>query len=458
MLKKLKSRLFKTPQKPDQVRGPSGKEWIALALLFLDDQIVFFKRMQARYGDIYWLRILNYPYFVVHDPKLIETILIHHADALEKDQVTRALRDMLGLGLLTNEGEPWKVQRRLASPSLRPKQIRAYASDMLRFTNQHIQNWTDEKTIDLSSEMMSLTLKIVLKTILGIEEFGNSRKAGEALGTVMESFFKENNSAWSLVPKKIPLAHRREFKKAVHILDEIIYALIEKRKSKNTQGDDLLNRFILAKDEHGHAMSDQQLRDETMTMFLAGHETTSLSMTYLFTLLAENPLEEMRVLEEIGALGKKEIGLEDIPKLKYLEAAAKEALRIFPPAWLIGRRVISDFKAGGVLFEKDQEILFPQSSIHHDMRFFENPHAFKPSRWLDGSLDENPKFAYFPFGGGSRVCLGNHFAMMEIILVVSTILQKYQLRKVDTSPMVMLPAITLRTKEPIKMVLHARPE
>ncbi len=457
MFEEIKENFDFLKMRPAGTKGPASSQWLATQKLFFEDQIRFFKIMKGRYGDTYWYRLANIPFYAIHDPEVIETLLLKNNANLKKDVITHSLDDLLGIGLLTNEGESWKKQRKLASPSLSPKQIRSYATTMTDYTRDAVSTWKDGQVIHTQKEMMALTLRIVMKTLLGIDQLDIAKEAGKAIDDTMESFAKEHHTAWTMVPKFVNAPHRKTFQASIQILDKIIYDVINTRRKEDGDSDDLLNRFMISKDEDGNAMSDKQLRDEAITMFLAGHETTALSITYMLLLLAKNPDTLRRAQTEIDEIIGEEIpNMEHTKELIYLEAFANEAMRLYPPAWLIAREITDDFDIDGITYKKGHQVGIPICAIHHDSRWYKNPLKFNPSRWLDGSLDNNPRFAFIPFGGGARLCIGKHFAMMEMLLVVSTILQKYSVKDVTKDELVLEPAITLRPITPIHLELTAR--
>lgn len=445
------------PAKP-QKRTPRLPlhEFVKTQIDFSRDQIGFFQKMHDRLGDNYQVRLGPYLNFVTHDPAVIEQVLISQADVFQKDIVTHDLEVMLGKGLLTSEGEFWKRQRRLAAPSLKRKQIASYADTMVQRTVDMLDRW-DGSEIEIHDEMMELTLQIVVNTLFGMESGNVAKDVGESLETAMHTFHLQNHTMWRFVPRWVPTHLQLGFDKALGKLDSIIYDLIRERRASNIEGDDLLYRLIIATDEEGNQMTDKQLRDESLTMFLAGHETTALAMSYSWHVLAEEPEILATLQTEISeVIGDRLPSMDDTRNLPHLKAFMNEVMRMYPPAWMIGRQPTEPVELAGYQVNPGEQVLMPISIIHRDARWFEDPDTFRLERWMDGSEKKVPKFAYFPFGGGTRICIGNHFAIMEIMLCLATMLQRVELENRYPEPLRMQPAVTLRPVTEMRMGVQFR--
>lgn len=280
---------------------------------------------------------------------------------------------------------------------------------------------------------------------------------GGSLDKAMYYFHLMTHTPWRFVPEFLPMPARTEFEEGGKILNGIIYDLIEKRRAA-TEGDDLLFRLIQARDEDGNALSPEQLRDEVITMFLAGHETTALTVTYTWLLLMQNPSVKARVFEEVDRVLGDRLGTdEDVRQLPYLTAVIKESMRIYPPAWIIGRDAMEDVEIGPWKIRKGAQVLVSQMVMHHKPEYWGDPEVFRPERWLDPGFEKSlPRFAYMPFGGGARVCIGNHFAMMEAILILATMAQTVDMDLKMTQELRVQPAVTMRPVTPIDIEVHVR--
>lgn len=439
--------------------GPSPLRYLQTQFEFATGhQVEFMRNMTRRWGPVSACRLGAFRTYIVSEPSLIEEVLMNRNDAFVKDAFTHDLEELLGKGLLTSEGELWRRQRKLAAPALKRKQIEAYADWMVDLTERQLQDWTNGQEIELHHEMMALTLKIVVKTLFNVEMQREIDTIGHALDEALDVFHKHTHTAWRFVPDFIPTHLNRRFEAALHTLNDVVYDLIERRRADGTEGDDLLYRFLIANDEDGNTMSDQQLRDEVLTMFLAGHETTALAVTYAWFLLSNHPDIARRLIDEVDeVLGTQRATAASVKELPYLKAVVQETLRMYSPAWIVGREALEDTTLGDFFVPEGTQVLTPQCVMHYDERYFDAPNEFRPERWIETDLErELPRYAYFPFGGGSRVCIGNHFAMMEAMLMIATMAQNFDFENVMKTPLETQPAVTLRPSVPISMRVHAR--
>lgn len=439
--------------------GPGPLRFLQTQAEFMgNDQIGALRRVAQTYGpaSAFWLG--GFRTYLFTEPALIEEVLLDREGVFLKDAITHELEDLLGHGLLTSEGELWRRQRKLAAPALKRKQIEAYADWMVELTRREIAAWRDGTTIELHHAMMALTLKIVVKTLFNLEVEDEVGRIGAAIDDAMDVFHVHTNTPWRFVPRAIPTHYRRRFARAVAELDAMVFRLIEQRRRDPAEGDDLLSRLLAANDDDGEGMSDKQLRDEVITMFLAGHETTALAVTYTWYLLSLAPDSARHLFDEVDeVLGDRPATADDVGRLPYVRAVVQESMRLYPPAWIVGREASRDTIVGGWHVPRGTQVLTPQCVVHRDARWFDDPDTFRPERWLGGELERSiPRFAYFPFGGGPRVCIGNHFAMMEAILMVATIAQHWDMENMMSGPMETQPAVTLRPIVPVSMRLHAR--
>jgi cytochrome P450 len=416
------------------------------------DLLGFYLRCARDYGDCTTLRFGIKRIFFVNHPLLIEQVL--HSRNFTKHYALRMNRLLLGNGLLTSEGDFWLRQRRLIQPVFQRERILSYAPDMTAHTERQIDSWRDDEERDLHAEMRKLTLAIAAKTLFGADVTGQSEAVGRALhdamGTFSQRFFRVIR-----IPESVPTPGNLRIRKAIRRLDAILYGLINQRRAEGKQ-DDLLSILLHARHESdGSGMTDQQLRDEAMTLFLAGHETTALALAWGWYLLAQHPDAVEKLQAELRqVLGGRAPTAADLPNLLYTDMIVQEVMRLYPPAYAIGRQAIRACTIGGYPVPAGGTILMSQWVVHRDPRYFDNPERFYPERWADGLAKRLPRYAYFPFGGGQRVCIGNTFALMELPLVLATIAQRFRLSLPPGPPVLPKPQLTLQPNRPVLLKLH----
>lgn len=405
--------------------GPKGNWLVGSFFSFVKDPLNFLVETARDHGDICSYRFAYQTVWQVNSPELVEEVLLKQARFMIKDEVTRDLESVLGQGLLTSSGDLWKRQRKLAAPPLQKKQIQQYAACMVEETHGMVDKMA-EGPVDIHEHMVRLTLEIVGRTLFDTRfEDTAAKEAGVALTGVMDGFMLLIQTWRRLVPSWVPLPARIRYQRAGRAIDDFVNSVIQQRRASGTDGDDLLSRLMRARDDDGHGMTDKQLRDEVVTMVLAGHETTALALTYAIYLLGRHPDVLARLNQEIQtAVGGRDATPADMGNLPYTDAVLKETMRLYPPAWAIGREPTEDVQIGGYTIPKGGQIFLSQWAVHRNADIYEDPLAFKPERWLDGLADRLPRFAYFPFGGGPRICIGNHFAIMEAMLILVTFLQR----------------------------------
>ena len=428
------------------LEGPPGLIGARNLLRFATDQLTFLRDLTDRYGDIVEIKLLGRPWFLVNHPDDIETVFVKHARVMGRDDYASVLERALGLGLLTSEGELWKRQRKLMSQAFVPKRIQSYADTMSQVTEAAIKGWTHGQQINLHQEMSRITMEVVAEVLFGA---GVGATDGETVRSAMEvinEFFANSPEAIAKLPPWVPTLRNLRMKRAVAQIDELIFRVIARRRA-GEQRDDLLGTLLTAEDESGARMSDKQLRDEAVTLFLAGHETTALALAHTLFLLSKHPDVERKLQAELAqVLGGRTPGANDVKALPYTECVLKESMRLFPPAWTTGREALEDVNVGGRHIPKGAQILLSQWVVHRDPRWFPNPEGFDPERWRDGRSDALPRYAYFPFGGGPRVCIGNHFAMMEATLILAVVAQRWRIDLLPGQVLELKPSVTLRQK------------
>jgi cytochrome P450 len=438
--------------------GPRGLNLLRHSLTFGHDWSGFLTRCARQYGDVIFFRFLNVPICLVAHPDGIEQVLVrNHANFL-KSRDYRALKPVLGNGLLTSEGEFWQAQRKLIQPAFRHENIVTYARIITDSAAAMLAGWRDGETRDVHEEVMSATLDIVAKSLFGSDVSGEARGVGQAVAVVMEQFIGQANMAFVL-PDRIPIPKSARLRRSMKHLDNVVYRLVRARRQAAHHDTDLLGTLLETQDECGSGMTDVQLRDEIMTLFLAGHDTTANALTWTWYLLAKNPEKEEALFAELrDVLGNRAPTAADLPRLPYTEMVVKESMRLYPPAWGVGRRAIGDFEIDGYTIPAGTNFFLLQWVTQRDPRFFLDPERFDPERWRNDPIRTGklPRFAYFPFGGGPRVCIGAAFAMMEATLLLAAIAQRFRLTLAPGQTIEPLFSVTLRPKNGLRMQLHAR--
>lgn len=422
------------------------------------DRIGFLKRMADEYGEIAYFKLGPQPVFLINNPDYIRDVLVTHNKQFMKGEGLQRAKRLLGEGLLTSEGEFHLRQRRLAQPAFHRQRIAGYAATMVDYAARLRDGWHSGEEHDIAREMMRLTLAIAGKTLFDADVETEADEIGDALSQAMEQF---NNLTlpFSQFLEKLPLPSVKRFKRARERLDETIYRLIGERRQSGDDRGDLLSMLMQARDLEGDGtgMTDEQLRDEAMTIFLAGHETTANALTWTWYLLSQNSEAESKFHKEIDeVLGQRAATAEDYSRLQYTEMVLAESMRMYPPAWIIGRRALNDYRIGDYHIPARSIILMSQYVMHRNPEYFPDPERFDPERWRPEARDARPKFSYFPFGGGPRVCIGENFAWMEGVLVLATLAQKWRMRLAADQPVELQPLVTLRPKYGMRMTVEQR--
>jgi len=435
--------------------GPPPNLIRALFGAMQQNPLDYFSAMAQKYGDVSGMRIGNFRSLFVNHPDLIDDVLVNNARKFHKGRILQANKYLFGEGLLTSEGDFWLRQRRLAQPAFHRARINAYAATMAEYTAQLFSTWQDGEERDIHEEMMQLALRIVGKTLFDADVTQDAKEVGETLDLLLR--MAANFGRTVLVPLWVPTPRNLRAKLGVHRLEKVIYRIISARRASGRDTGDLLSILLQVQDEDGTRMSDRQLRDETITLFLAGHETTANTLSWSWWLLAQNPAVEKKFHEELdGVLGGRIPTVEDLPKLNYLNHVLTESLRLYPTAWGMARLANEEHEIAGYPVHPGYGVAFAQWVVHRDPRWYDAPLEFRPERWENGLAKRLPRFAYFPFGGGPRQCIGNTFALMEASVVLATIGQKFRFRLVPGHKVTPLASITLRPKDGIQVKLETR--
>jgi cytochrome P450 len=411
-----------------------------------------------KFGDVVRCRFLYVWAYFLYNPTDIESLLSTNAKNFRKARSLRSpfFHRLVGNGLVTSEGDFWRRQRRLAQPAFHRQRISSYGDVMVEYAERAINNWREGETRDIARDMTRLTLEIVVKTLFNSDVSREADNVGKILTGLVKPFASQATLKW-ILDNRLPTPGHRRYFNAVAEIDRIVLSMISERRAKGYDEGDLLSMLLQAQDDDGTQMTDAQLRDEVMTLFLAGHETTALSLSWSWYLLAMNPDTERKFHEELeSVLGGRRPEVSDLPKLKYTEMVAKEAMRLYPPAYAVGREALEETEIGGYRVPKGDQVFAFQWATHRDPRFFDNPDGFEPERWTPERSEGLPKYAYFPFGGGPRQCIGNYFAMMEIVLLLATIGQRFRFTLVKDFKVELLPVLSLRPTNGIQVVVEPR--
>ncbi len=414
------------------------------------DPIEFFSRLAREHGDFVRFRFGDHPHdlFLINHPDLIRDVLVTQDRRFSKWFAVDRIREVLGDGLFVSEGEVHLRQRKLAQPFFHRERIAGYAEQMSSFAVRLRERWQDGAVVDVCSEMNWLAMMIVASTLFGANIEHEAEEIRDALSEILDQFERS----------VLPQADREDFQAALGRLDDAVYRIIQARRAGGEDRGDLLSMLLLAQDEEdGGHLSDLQVRDEAMTIFLAGHETSANAMAWSWYLLAQHPEVEASLHAEVDeVLQGRAPRMDDVPCLPVTGRIFSEALRLYPPLWAIGRRALEDCEVGGYTVRTGSVVLLSAYVTHRDARWFPEPAKFDPERWTAERRAARPKFSYFPFSAGSRSCLGEAFASMEGVLCLAALAQKWRLELVPNHPIALQPQLTLRARHGIKMRLRAR--
>ncbi|HTQ08349.1 MAG TPA: cytochrome P450 [Polyangiaceae bacterium] len=422
-------------------------------LHFAKDPLLAFSQAAERYGDVVEFSQLRGSYLLLNHPDAVEAMLQHKGAELRKDFFTRDLGAILGQGLLNAEGETWKRQRKLMASTFQPRELAVFADSMNACTDELAARVADGELRDVHADGMHLTLDIVVRTLFGakLERFQEVERALAAISTEYRLLWQ----TWrALLPRWVPLPTHGRLKRVRANLSAILLELVQKKRAE--PGRDLLSHLIALTDEEGQGMTDQQLLDESMTLFLAGHETTALAFTYTLRLLAAHPETYARLLDEVDRVlvGRAPVQ-SDMERLPFTSAVVREGLRLYPPVWSMARHATADVELAGVKVPANAQVIVSQWVVQRDARWFREPARFRPERWLGDECANLPRFAYFPFGGGPRVCIGQHFALLELVLVLARLSQSVTFEP-SGDELELSPVITLRPKGPVRLRVRRR--
>ncbi|MDA2919769.1 cytochrome P450 [Desulfobacterota bacterium AH_259_B03_O07] len=437
--------------------GPKGLPIVGSLFDYFRDMLGFLRKTAEQYGDIAYFKLGPREVYLLSHPDLIKDILVTNNRNFEKSRALKRSKIVLGDGLLTSEGDTHLRERRIIQPVFHHKRIKTYADVMTDFSSKIGVHWENGEVVDVHTEMMRLTLAIVVKTLFGTEIRSDADDIGKCLTTIV-SHFPRMLFPFSEYLDKLPIPSTRKFYDALETLDRIVYELIEERRKSKEDKDDLLSMLLSAQDEEGgEGLTNLQVRDEAMTLFLAGQESTANSLVWTWYLISQHPEVEERLHDELNSvLGDRLPSIDDLKNLVYTRLVFTESLRLYPPAWTVVRRAIEDCPVDGYVVSPGSDIYMSQYVVHHDPRFYPEPFRFDPERWTQDQSSSLPQFAYFPFGGGPRRCIGESFAWMEGVMLIATIASRWKMHLVPGQNIAPRPLITIRPKYGMKMIMERR--
>jgi cytochrome P450 len=450
-----------TPLKTKIIWAPGPRPLSSLQnfVSFRRRPLRFLTNLAKTYGDVaHFAMPAGRHFFFINHPDHIRDLLVTSNRKFQKSLILQRTKRVLGEGLLTSEGELHLRQRRLSQPAFHRQRIAGYANTMVDYTARMRDQWRDGSVLDVHHEMMRLTLAIVGKTLFDADVESDAKDIGEAVATFM-NMFGLLVLPYSEYIERLPIPSMRRLRNVRIRLDEIVYRIIRERRARGGHDrGDLLSMLLMAQDIEGDggSMTDLQLRDECLTIILAGHETTANALTWTWMLLAQNPDAEAKLHAELDALNGKLPGMDDLPRLKYTEMVLAESMRLYPPAWAIGRQALEDHQFGGFHVPKDSMVLCSQWVMHKDERYYPDPQKFIPERWTPEAKASRPKFSYFPFSAGPRQCIGESFAWMEGVLLLAIVAQQWKLKLEPGHRIIPQPAITLRPKNGVMVWAERR--
>jgi cytochrome P450 len=437
---------------------PEGHWLLGSYSEFQADPLKFLSRTAQSQGDISCFRMGPAYIYLINHPDLIHQIFVEQTENFYKSNFAKkSLGKMLGNGLVLSDGDFWKRQRRLAQPAFHHNRIASYAEEMVNSTLAMLNNWQPGKTVQVDQQMSQLALAIMSNTIFVLDTLEESEGVSSAIADLQAALSKRLLAAVPL-PDWIPTSNNLKAKQALQTLDNIIFGIIEQRRKSGEDKGDVISMLLMARDDDGAQMSDQQLRDELLTLFIAGHETTANLLTWTWYLISQHPEVEAKLYDELKTVldGRTTLTYQDLPALKYNDMVIKEVLRLYPPAWIIVRQPFEDATIGDYRIKKGTTVFVSPYVIHHDARFYPEPERFMPERFAPEAEAKIPHYAYIPFSGGPRICIGISLATMEARLIIATVMQQFRLRYEAKQPLKPSALLTLVPEGGLTMRVEKR--
>lgn len=436
--------------------GPRGVPLVGNTFQFIRDPFAFYERCREEYdGDVIHYRIAGENGYMLTHPDDVQTVLVErNRDFVKGSVVEQSLGRIIPKGLITTGGEEWERDRNLIQPAFYRERIETHAPMMTEYASGFADGLPTGEPVRIDDVLKGLTLDVLAKTLLDVDVRDKQTAIGHASETIAERFDSSGLSAY--LPLWVPTPANLRCKRAVQDFFDAVDEIIAERKEDDTDRDDLLSLLLETEYEDGTTMSTQRVREQMMTFLFAGHETTALTLTYAVFLLATNPEKQARVHEELDSLGAGTPAADDLSDLPYLEHVIQEALRLYPPAFVLFREPTTDVELGGYTIPEGSTLSLPQWNVHRDERWYDDPEQFRPERWTDGLEEELPEYAYYPFGGGPRHCIGMRFATMEARLILATLCQRFEFEPVTEPPLDLSMQITLQPSDGIDVIPKAR--
>lgn len=436
--------------------GPRGNPVLGNVLQVKKDPLEFLAWCGRNYGDIIRLRLVNRSGYLINNPQYIEQVLVTDAENFIKPpgrEPSGTSELLFGEQFMSNDGDFWMRHRRTVQPALHRQRINQYADVMVDYTRRMLSTWTDGETRDVYQDMMRLTLEVIAKTLFSADAGGDVQKIASGLDVIMREITNRMVNPFQ-VPMRVPTRRNVRFKEAVAQLYEFMNRVVSEHTGAHAP-DDMLSMLLEAREEDSKSLTEMQWQYEVMTLFIAGYETTALALTWSLYLLSQYPSAAARLQEEVRAvLGDSPPTAADYPRLEYTGQVVKETLRLYPPVWFLGARIaLQTYRLGHYELPAGAMILISPWVTHRDPRYFASPLDFEPDRWSGEASKQLPKYAYFPFGGGPRHCIGYAYAVMEAVMMLATIVQSHRLSHVEGHSVVPEPLITLRPRYGMKMVV-----
>jgi cytochrome P450 len=438
------------------VRGPAAHPLWGHLLDLRRDPLAFFSMCARDYGDAVPLRFINVRTLLLNHPRYVEAVLVANHDAFDKPPVFRRNRSIMGDGLLVTDGEGWRRQRRVAQPAFDRSHLTAYARAFVDVAERAVAGWRDGTTYDVHREMTRITVIAVTATLFGTDVEDEADRLVDGVGKIATAMTARLNTYYA-IPERLPTPANLLLRRGVRQVEEVVGRLIGERRASGENRDDLLTYYLRAHGGEDGWMTDRLLRDEVMTFLLAGHESTSIVLTWAWYLLAQNPEVEAALhaeLDEVLAGRRPEYA--DRTRLRYTEAVFQEALRLYPPIWSFARIATRTVEVEGMRVPKGWRVAISPWVIHRDARFFADPDRFDPARWVDERAKQPPRHAYFPFSVGPRACIGAGFSVLEGVMLLATIAQQIRFVPKPDHPVAPQPAVTLRPRSGIMATVHRR--
>lgn len=437
--------------------GPSSWLFLLNGRKFMKNRANYLLSLHKTYGDIVRARIGLYEIYLINQPHLVKEALSNR-DGFVKTPATRFLSVILGNGILVSEGDFHKRQRRLIQPAFDKDRFDLYGKTMTEAAARMAGRWRNDKCIELHTEMVRLTQEIIANTLFHAGTEDEYERVSRSLSSVLP-IVNRIGDPLEPIKRHLPLAKTRRLRQSRRELDELIYGKIKDARSRREDSGDLLSMLVMAQDAEGNGkgMTDEQIRDEALTIYLAGHETTALGLTWTLYLLSQHREAEAKILHELETVLDGRIPrYRDLPRLSYTRSVITEALRLYPPVYLIGRITKNDWNVGDYVVPKGKYVFISPYTMHRNEKYFPDPERFDPERWTPEEIENRPKFSFFPFGGGSRICIGEAFAWMKMILVLATVLPRWSFELLPGQTIRLEPLVTLRPKKGIEVKLIER--